>query len=93
MREGEPGDQAFLVADGELEVLIGGKTIATVARGDLVGEIALLRGGVRTASVISKTDSLLFELDRETFLETLGGAHAIQSLVDARLGELGRIRA
>lgn len=97
MREGEPGDQAFLVAHGELEVLIGERPIATLGRGDLVGEIALLRGGVRTATVVSKTDSLLFELDRETFLETLGGAHAIQSLVEQRLGEVaqagGRIRA
>jgi hypothetical protein len=93
LREGEPGDQAFLVADGELEVLVGDKPIATLGRGDLVGEIALLRGGMRTATVVSKTASLLFELDRETFMETLGGAHAIQHLVDARLGELGRIRA
>ena len=43
MREGEPGDQAFLVADGELEVLIGDEPIATLGRGELVGEIALLR--------------------------------------------------
>ena len=93
MREGEPGDQAFLVADGELEVQIGDKPIATLGRCDLVGEIALLRGGVRTATVVAKTDSLLFELDRETFLETLSGAHAIQSLVDARLGQVGRIHA
>ena len=95
MREGEPGDQAFLVADGELEVLVGDKRIATLGRGDLVGEIALLRGGVRTATVVSKTDSLLFEIERETFMETLGGARAIQRLVEARLGEAaptGRIR-
>ena len=93
MREGEPGDQAFLVADGELEVLIGDKPIAPLGRGDLVGEIALLRTGVRTATVVAKTDSLLYEVERETFLETLGGAQAIESLVDARLGEVGRIHA
>ena len=97
MREGEPGESAYVIAGGELEVRVRGSTIATLGRGDLVGEIALLRGGRRVATVVAERDARLYELDRETFLETLSGGHAVEALLDSRLDEVaqagGRIPA
>jgi Na+/melibiose symporter-like transporter len=92
LREGEPGDTAYLVADGELDVSVGGKPIALLRRSDLVGEIALLRGGRRVATVVARTDARLYELDREAFLESIGASHAasgaMDSLIDSRLGRV-----
>jgi MFS family permease len=92
IREGEEGDRAYVVADGELDVSIEGKHLAELHRGDLVGEIALLRGGIRTATVVARTDARLYELDSDAFFETVGGsrvaAGALDYLVDQRLGEI-----
>jgi CRP-like cAMP-binding protein len=45
IREGEPGDRFYAVADGRLRVTIGGAPAASNVRGDGIGEIALLYGG------------------------------------------------
>ena len=89
IREGDRGERAYLVADGTLDVSVEGTALAELGRGDLVGEIALLRGGPRTATVIARTDARLYELDREAFLDSVG-AHrptggALDSLIHRRL--------
>jgi CRP-like cAMP-binding protein len=49
--EGELGRQAFIIVSGTAVVSRGDEVIATVGPGDLVGELALLGDGRRTASV------------------------------------------
>ena len=53
MRAGEPGDSMMLVVEGTALVERGGRTVP-VAHGELVGEIAVLDGGPRTATVTPK---------------------------------------
>ncbi|HEX2423306.1 MAG TPA: cyclic nucleotide-binding domain-containing protein [Actinomycetota bacterium] len=60
--EGEPGVGLFVIDAGEARVTIGGKTINTLGPGDFFGEMALLDGGPRTATVTAKTDLSLFVL-------------------------------
>jgi MFS family permease len=95
LREGEDGEQAYVVADGELDVSVAERPVAVLRRGDLVGEIALLRSGKRTATVIARTETRLYELDSEAFFEIVGGnraaAEALDELVDTRLGEIAEI--
>ena len=55
-REGEPGVGLFVILDGTADVSIGGRKKATLGPGDFFGEIALLDGGPRTATVTAKTD-------------------------------------
>jgi CRP-like cAMP-binding protein len=54
-REGERGIGLFIILEGECEVTIGGKRKAKLGPGDFFGEIALLDGGPRTASVTALT--------------------------------------
>jgi CRP/FNR family cyclic AMP-dependent transcriptional regulator len=60
--EGEPGAGLFIIDAGEARVTIGGKTSNTLGPGDFFGEMALLDGGPRTATVTAKTDLSLFVL-------------------------------
>ena len=55
-REGERGIGLFLILEGECRVSIGGKTKARLGPGDFFGEVALLDGGPRTATVSATTD-------------------------------------
>jgi hypothetical protein len=88
-REGEPGDDYFLIAGGELEVSIGGSPVRALGPGDGFGEIALLRDGLRTATVTATSGATLYSLERAPFLEAVTGsshAHrAARELVSARL--------
>ena len=54
-REGERGIGLFMILEGECRVSIGGKTKARLGPGDFFGEVALLDGGPRTATVSAVT--------------------------------------
>ncbi len=77
MREGESGESLFIIAEGVLNLytqLENGETleVARLAAGDIVGEIALLTGSPRTATVKAITNSVLYEItkaDITPFLE------------------------
>jgi len=66
-REGEPGVGLFVIADGTADVTIGGKKKATLGPGDFFGEIALLDGGPRTATVTATSDVHLLGLTEWVF--------------------------
>lgn len=72
MRAGEQGDSMFIVRSGTAEVF--GHTadgqirhLGNYARGDFTGEMALMTGEPRTASVRATTDLEVIEMDREGF--------------------------
>lgn len=60
MRQGERGDDALLIRDGEVEVVRDDhgieRTLSRLGPGSLVGEIAVLTGSPRTATVRARTD-------------------------------------
>ena len=71
--QGEEGDHYYAIAEGEVEVLVDGVRVATLARGDGFGEVALLHGRPRNATVAALTDVKLYSLEKEPFLEVLTG--------------------
>jgi Cyclic nucleotide-binding domain/Major Facilitator Superfamily len=91
IREGEPGDRFYAVADGRLQVTIGGAPVASNVRGDGIGEIALLYGVPRTATVTAASPATVFALAREDFLAAVTGhtptAQAAAAVADERLGQ------
>jgi CRP/FNR family cyclic AMP-dependent transcriptional regulator len=66
-REGDTGQEFFVIVNGETEVTTGGKRVATRGGGDFVGEIALLEDTRRTATVTAKTPLHVFVLTRQDF--------------------------
>ncbi|MEX0983867.1 MAG: MFS transporter [Actinomycetota bacterium] len=92
IREGEPGDRFYLIAEGSLRVARRGTELAILGPGDYAGEIALLRDVPRTATVTATVPTTLLALDREHFLSAVTGSPAGAVLaveVDRRLAEHG----
>jgi MFS family permease len=95
VRQGDHGDEFFLIASGAFEVEVDGRTVTTLGTGDFFGEIALLRDVPRTATVRAAADGLLLTLDRAPFLATVAGergsASAAEAVVGSRLGMRGAL--
>ena len=81
-RQGEPGTAWFLVEGGRLGVEVDGRPVHELGAGEGFGEIALLRSGVRTATVVAREPSVLWSLDGDVFLAALraDGGRALAAL-------------
>jgi CRP/FNR family transcriptional regulator, cyclic AMP receptor protein len=69
--EGQPGREFVVILEGKATVSISGTEIATLGRGDFFGEIALLDGGPRTATVIANTDLVARVISHAEFSQML----------------------
>jgi len=70
-REGEPGDQCFVIARGQVEVVKqtqeGERVLASLKAGTIVGQLALLDAAPRSATVRSSQEAVVLPLARDTF--------------------------
>lgn len=72
VREGDIGDTFYVILEGEAKVLSrSGRTVNRLRPGDFFGEISLLDGGPRTASVVADTPLTMLALSRKGFLRTI----------------------
>ncbi|MEW6778194.1 MAG: cyclic nucleotide-binding domain-containing protein [Bdellovibrionota bacterium] len=69
VEEGTKGDTFYFVLAGNLDVWSHGQKVTTLARGDFFGEIAILQGTERTATVKAAGPSTLFELPGALFMD------------------------
>ncbi len=69
--QGDPGDAAYVIIDGEADVLVdtaAGKTrVAALSRNAIVGEIAILCDVPRTATVVAKSPLTVLRIAKDTF--------------------------
>ncbi|HEX2456857.1 MAG TPA: mechanosensitive ion channel family protein [Vicinamibacterales bacterium] len=75
VRQGMPGQSLFVVCSGTVAVVIepGAREVATIERGGYFGEMSLLTGDARTATVVARGDTVVLELDADVF-RSLGAA-------------------
>jgi cAMP-dependent protein kinase regulator len=71
VKEGEVGESFFVILSGEAKVKVRGRTVNRAIPGDHFGEISLLDGGVRTASVLSETPLTVLMIQRPAFQKLL----------------------
>jgi CRP-like cAMP-binding protein len=77
VKQGTEGDGFFVILEGLARVVVGKRTINRLMPGDYFGEISLLDGGVRTASVVSETPMKVLLIERKRFLKLVRGEGAI----------------
>jgi hypothetical protein len=87
-RQGEPGDELFLVLDGVLSVDVDGRVLAQVGPGAVLGERALLEGGRRTSTLTAVTPVRVAvaakdQIDPDRLTELSGGHHREDQVVTA----------
>lgn len=69
VRQGQPGDSMFVVCRGQARVTVGdsGAEVATIGPGGFFGEMSLLTGDTRSATVSASVDSVLLEIAAPDF--------------------------
>jgi len=87
IREGEPGDDYFIIAEGRLEVSEAGRHLRTCRAGEGVGEIALLRQTPRTATVTAGEPTEVFALDGAAFRAAVAANPGSTAAADRVIGE------
>jgi len=96
-REGDPGNELLVIVEGEVGILTGGREFARRGRGDYVGEMAVLDGEPRSASLIARGSVRALRIGRRE-LETImrerpETSHAMLLVLARRLRELTRATA
>lgn len=87
-REGEAGSSLYLIDNGELEVIRGGVRVAILTPGESVGEMAVVTGAPRTATIRALEATRLFYIPKPAFDELVNSAARVRD----RVSELIKLR-
>ena len=82
VRQGQPGDSMFFIADGEVEVHAGAARIR-LRSGQFFGEMALISGAPRNATVVAVTPTRLLRLDVVDFRELAARQPELLQVIEA----------
>ncbi|MFN7985485.1 MAG: mechanosensitive ion channel family protein [Vicinamibacterales bacterium] len=90
VKQGDPGQSMFVVLDGQVRIILepSGQEVATTSAGGFFGEMSMLTGDPRTATVRAIGDATLLEIDADRFRELAvqrpGLVDRVGSIVAAR---------
>ncbi len=99
VRGGEPGQSMYIVASGRVQVVLDEThtQVATIERGGYFGEMSLLTGEPRTASVVAHGDVSVLQIEADVFRQLADvSPHAVEQVGVAaatRRAELNAVRA
>ena len=85
-REGVTGNDCFVIVEGDARVTIGGEDVSTLGPGEFFGEMALLDGGPRVATVTAASDMRLLVLSRQEFATLLTTVPSVSRRMLAAIG-------
>ncbi len=86
-RAGEPGNEFFLIVDGSARVEVTARKRSRLGPGDYFGEMSLLDGGPRSATVVAETPVRLLVINRRDFTTLLREAPGLTQNLLATLSK------
>jgi CRP-like cAMP-binding protein len=98
--QGEPGDSMYIIVEGQVEALDGDQVFTQMGERQVFGEMALLDGEPRTATIRTKQATRLLRLDQEPFYELMderieiarGIIQVLLQRLRARTNDVNRLR-
>lgn len=88
-REDASGGVAYLLVSGQAEVRRGGRRLAVLGPGDIVGELSLIDGRPRSATVTAVSDVEVLEIDGRDLRRLLRRVPAVtRKLLEAMAGRV-----
>ncbi len=96
IREGEAGDALYIIRTGQVKIVkdsAGGKVLNRLGEGAAFGELALLTGETRAASVVATEPTSVFRLDKDDFARHIATSPKLrQALIEMASGYGGAAR-
>ncbi|KAM6156169.1 cAMP-dependent protein kinase type I-beta regulatory subunit [Rhynchocyon petersi] len=74
IQQGDEGDNFYVIDQGEVDVYVNGEWVTGISEGGSFGELALIYGTPRAATVKAKTDLKLWGIDRDSYRRILMGS-------------------
>ncbi|MBE0607006.1 MAG: mechanosensitive ion channel [Deltaproteobacteria bacterium] len=87
VRQGEEGDSLFINLCGNLEVSVDGQTVGSLSRGDFFGEMSLLTGEKRRATVAALDEVQLVEISKDAIAPIIRSHPSVLGGLSSALGE------
>ena len=78
IRKGDPGEEFFLVSDGEVEISRADREVASLGPGDFFGEVALISGEPRNATVVAQKAVDVYVLGKTDFQAALAASQSFR---------------
>ncbi|KAL3315203.1 cAMP-dependent protein kinase type I-beta regulatory subunit [Cichlidogyrus casuarinus] len=74
IQQGGEGDNFYIIDQGSVEIFVNGDYVSTIGEGGSFGELALIYGTPRAATVRAKTEVKLWGIDRDSYRRILMGS-------------------
>jgi CRP-like cAMP-binding protein len=87
VHEGDVGQEMFVIIDGDVEVVHDDHPLACLSRGEIFGEVAVLRDQPRNATVRATSDVQLLAIPRADFVNFIGMHQRVAVAVEAVVAE------
>ena len=87
LREGDTGREFFLVRRGKVAIRVGERVVRELGPGDFFGEMAMLTGSARHATVVALEETEVFEIGEALFKDVLKSEPHIAAEISRIVGE------
>ena len=96
-REGEPGDNMYVILEGAVDVKVGDEKFIVAGPGEILGEMALIDSSARSATAVARKDCKLVPINEKRFTALVRqtpvfAIHVMKILVE-RLRRMNKILA